>query len=80
MIAAYSLSAAVAGVVGGRWSDRHPSSTKTLCLMCITAMVVGNLQYLIGSNVWNVVISRFICGELFYFILFNICHIFFKFP
>ncbi|KAK2703565.1 hypothetical protein QYM36_018027 [Artemia franciscana] len=61
-IAGYSISGTVAGLVGGRVSDLYPHHTKWIVITCVSAMVIGNTQYMLGVSVLNVVMSRVVCG------------------
>ncbi|KAK2706071.1 hypothetical protein QYM36_016181, partial [Artemia franciscana] len=58
----YSISGTVAGLVGGRVSDLYPHHTKWIVITCVSAMVIGNTQYMLGVSVLNVVMSRVVCG------------------
>ena len=54
----------IAGVLGGRLADVYMHQTKSVVLISIAVMALGNVQYAIGINVWNVLCSRLLCGEL----------------
>lgn len=59
---AYSFSAAISGIIGGRLSDVYEEHTKTIAMVSILLMIFGSMQYTVGYSVWNVFISRLVCG------------------
>ncbi|CAL8081278.1 unnamed protein product [Orchesella dallaii] len=61
-VSAYSFSAAISGIIGGRLSDIYEHHTKTIAMVSIVLMMFGSLQYTIGYSVWNILVSRLICG------------------
>lgn len=60
---AYSFSAAISGIIGGRLSDLYESQTKTIAMVSMILMICGSVQYTVGYSVWNIIISRLVCGN-----------------
>jgi len=50
-------------VIGGRLADVYETQTKKIALGAIALMAIGNLQYTLGINVWNIFVARLICGK-----------------
>ncbi|CAG7833532.1 unnamed protein product [Allacma fusca] len=61
-ISIYSVAAAIAGMIGGRLADKYWNHTKAIIFSSIIFRSIGHLQYMLGLNVWNILISRTICG------------------
>jgi hypothetical protein len=61
--AGYSLFAVISAGAGGRLSDRFGSYTKTIVVVCIFTMALGNFQYVLGFSVWNILAARCLCGK-----------------
>ncbi len=59
----YSLFAVISAGAGGRLSDRFGSYTKTIVVVCIFTMALGNFQYVLGFSVWNILAARCLCGK-----------------
>lgn len=60
----FSACGAIFGVLGGRLADAHPTRTKGFVIFANGAMIIGNLIYLSGGSVVNLIIGRVICGKL----------------
>ena len=59
----FSISATISGVLGGRIADSYPNHTKSIVIVCVTGMIIGNIQYLLGGNITNLIMGRVICGK-----------------
>jgi ceroid-lipofuscinosis MFS transporter 7 len=61
-LAGYSTCAAVAGIVGGRLGDAYPRKTKFIVALSVLCMIMGNIQYLLGGSLLNIIMGRVVCG------------------
>ena len=61
--AAYSFSMGLAGVIGGRLADIYLNQTKSVVIISILIMALGNLQYAFGISITNIIIARLLCGN-----------------
>ena len=53
----------VAGIVGGRLGDSYPQHTKIIVVLSVFCMILGNIQYLVGGSVVNLIMGRVVCGQ-----------------
>ena len=49
-------------MLGGRLADIYIHQTKTVVLLSIAVMVIGNIQYMLGIGLWNILCARLLCG------------------
>ncbi len=61
LLSVFALSSAIAGLVFG-YLDDIGTSLKRLVLFGIIFLIIGNILYFIGINIYVVVISRLIAG------------------
>ncbi|UJR09038.1 hypothetical protein I4U23_013287 [Adineta vaga] len=61
LLSVFALSGAIAGLIFG-YLDDIGVSLKKLVLIGITCLIIGNVLYFIGINIYIVVISRLIAG------------------
>lgn len=61
IIAGYSLSSTVFGMICGRWVDRT-RKIKLYTICTLTFQIVGCLLYVVNFSVWYPLIGRLICG------------------
>jgi len=61
LLSVFALSSAIAGLVFG-YLDDIGISLKRLVLFGIIFLIIGNILYFIGINIYVVVISRLIAG------------------
>ena len=52
----------MASVVGGRLADIYVHHTKSVVLITIAIMAIGNIQYALGIGLWNILCARLLCG------------------
>lgn len=53
----------ISGLIGGRLSDSFPYRSKRIILVALIAMIAGNLQYMFGGSVVNLIMGRVVCGK-----------------
>lgn len=61
LLSVFALSGAIAGIIFG-YLDDIGVSLKRLILVGITCLIVGNILYFIGINIYVVILSRLIAG------------------
>ena len=52
----------IAGVLGGRLADIYTHQTKSVVLISIAIMAIGNIEYALGIGLWNILCARLLCG------------------
>jgi len=52
-----------------REQDSYPSHTKTIVIICVVGLLIGNLQYMVGGNIVNLISGRVICGKFQFLLL-----------
>lgn len=53
----------ISGLIGGRLSDAYPLYSKRIVTLALVAMILGNMQYMIGKSVVNLIMGRIVCGN-----------------
>ena len=53
----------ITGMLGGRLADVYIHHTKSVVLISVAIMALGNIQYALGIGLWNIVCARILCGK-----------------